>query len=291
MAITWEEAEAEQDRVIKRGRLIEEVRRGKMTPDEAETEAKELGLGPLASTPDPIIFDPTNEALWGLLMVVAWIMTRELNAVRELWPDWRKQKEFWVRRRWQVPGRPIEEGYLLESPGPAALVDLRALSMKGKCVFGSSEAIKQLLSKLRAGEIEATGIPSTTGKREIIPAYEWRDLDVFQENKKVVVRTAPGFGPGYDDVAIKREEVMKLWPAKESPSGRRNAKSNAVVGCREWLEELRRAGPQQKTRKEYATEAFERFGIGPDQFRTAWKTAAANVPNDRWSRPGRRTNA
>lgn len=85
---TWEFEQSE--RIV----LMDKLRRGELAPGEAEAEAMRLGIGPLARSPDPNA-DPRNEAFWGLPMVLAWIMTRELSAVCETWPDWREDKEWW----------------------------------------------------------------------------------------------------------------------------------------------------------------------------------------------------
>jgi hypothetical protein len=269
--------------------LMDKLRRGELAPGEAEVEATRLGIGPLARTPDPNA-DPRNETFWGLAMVLAWITTRELSAVCWTWPDWREDKEWWRLLR-RHAGHDTK-GYVLDKLGPVALIDFHMLAAswqsEGKCLVGIKDGIKELLSKLRAGsDIEATGIPSTGGKRQVIPSHEWRDLDVHEERKQIVVRTDHGSGPGYDDVALAHVAVLKLWPEKGSSVLRRTAKSRAVSECTKWLEQCRRAGPPEKTKAEYKKQACARFDIGPDQFKTAWRTAATNVPNDRWGSPGR----
>src|SRR5262249_22830966 len=65
--------------------LLEKVRRGELMPDTAEAEAERLGLGKLVNTPDPLEFDPTEEAWWTLPMVIAWIACHSLEIVREYW--------------------------------------------------------------------------------------------------------------------------------------------------------------------------------------------------------------
>jgi hypothetical protein len=57
-------------------------------------------------------------------MVLAWIMTRENEAVRAMWDRWRRGKEIWAfKGNWQVPGGPIYDGYWIEDLGPAGLID------------------------------------------------------------------------------------------------------------------------------------------------------------------------
>ena len=51
-------------RKVTRDDLITMVQRGEMTPVDAESQAKRLGLGPLASEPDPNDYDPMREPFW-----------------------------------------------------------------------------------------------------------------------------------------------------------------------------------------------------------------------------------
>ena len=70
---------------VTRDDLITMVQRGQMIPADAESVAKRLGLGPLASEPDPNNYDPMREPFWTLPMAVAWIAYRTQDAVRNWW--------------------------------------------------------------------------------------------------------------------------------------------------------------------------------------------------------------
>jgi hypothetical protein len=146
------------------------------------------------------------------------------------------------------------------------------------------QARDELWKRLQDGSIEAFGIPLSGGVRKPIPAHEWRDLGIYDELRgRIVVRADRGLGGGYDDVSIARVTVTKLWSAARA---KRSAKTSALNACRRWLEEARRSGPPTKTRAQYKAEAMRRFEVGPDQFRTAWRLAAAEVPKDDWGNPG-----
>jgi hypothetical protein len=75
---------------------------------------------------------------------------------------------------------------------------------------------------------------------------------------------------------------------KPSPAEiRRAAKARGVGACRDWLIEERKRGPQQKRKRDYKIEGMNRFGVGSDQFKTAWKSARVAVPRDDWGNAGR----
>jgi hypothetical protein len=95
--------------------LITMVQRGEMTPDDAEAEAKRLGLDPLAAEPDPNDYDPMREPFWTLPMAVAWIAYRTQDAVRNWWNEYRKECWDWHFREWRVgPDGPVHQGHFLE---------------------------------------------------------------------------------------------------------------------------------------------------------------------------------
>jgi hypothetical protein len=80
---------------VPRTALITRVGSGVMTPEEGEAAADRLGVAPLLEKPDPAKLDPMKEVFWTLPMALAWLMTRNVEAVREVWPPWRDANEFW----------------------------------------------------------------------------------------------------------------------------------------------------------------------------------------------------
>jgi hypothetical protein len=206
-----------QSRSTTRDDLIEYVRRGEMTTVNAERRATELGLTPLISSPNQNDFDPIAEPFWSIPMALAWIMTRDANSVREMWDRWRAEKEFWSWSRWQVPGGPIYEGYLIKVDGPVGLISLSVASAfwqtEGRVFISRNGATAELLKALQAGTIGATGIPTEGAHRTPISAYHWRDLDLYEEKHRIVVRTNRGLGTGYDDLAFDSKIMQTQWRA------------------------------------------------------------------------------
>src|SRR5690606_16231477 len=95
-----------------RDSLLDRAKYGEITGDEADAEAKRLGLDPFARVPAPDDFDPMAEANWTLSMAVSWIAHRTAEAVREAWPAYRERCRHWFWRRWRNgPEGEVHEGW------------------------------------------------------------------------------------------------------------------------------------------------------------------------------------
>jgi hypothetical protein len=206
---------------IARDDLIEEVKYGRMTP--AEAEAERLGLGPLASVPDPQKFDPMSEAWWTLPMTVAWIVWRNDRDVLENYDPYRLEWFDWIYHKWRTGFEgAIHEGHFLEQRKPVTLPRL-ALSVCLDTVAAQSrenlvtfeEAEKSLWNALQDNQLQATGIPADGEKRVQIQDFEWRDLKAFEERERDVVRYEAISRRGYNNIALRRQSVLSLWPPKD----------------------------------------------------------------------------
>ena len=72
---------------------------------------------------------------------------------------------------------------------------------------------------MQDNQVQATGIPADEEKRVSIPDFEWRDLKVFEEKERDVVRYEPLSRKGYNTVALRKQSVLSLWPPKiQKPS-------------------------------------------------------------------------
>ena len=194
------------------------VQRGEISPADAESEAKRLGLDTLASEPDPNDYDPMREPFWTLPMAVAWIAYRTQDAVRNWWEEYRKQFSIWIFRKWRVgPDGPVYEGHFLEERPRATLVRLQMLDAKrdDTDLMSGAEAINELWLATQSGSLEATGIDQETGRRVPIPAEHWHDLTWFEENGRDVIGAEPKRSRNtarYDDVIVPAKAVRERWP-------------------------------------------------------------------------------
>ena len=155
-----------EENQLTKGDVLGLVLKGEWTPDRAEDWAKRLGLPPFVEKPDPAVYDPIREVNWTLCMALIWVASRELDEVREAWPEWWEAHLTWRefelrgRRCWSLgpPRRP--EDYSRYDRYP---VDPRT-------------ALKQLWAELQTGTIVATGVSKSEGIRRVIRREEWCDL-------------------------------------------------------------------------------------------------------------------
>jgi len=155
--------------------LIDRVRRGSLSPEEAETEAAKQGFGPLATVPDPLEFDPDEMAWWSLPMAVAWIAWRDASSVRENCAEYREKWLIWIHGSWNIPTDDRNEfkridGHELRAVGPSTVCRLSLsetrLKSKGRLSTTTKmtirEAEKRLFIALAAGRIVAIAKDATT---------------------------------------------------------------------------------------------------------------------------------
>ncbi len=198
--------------------LIAKVEAGDLTPDEAEAEAARLGIGPLQARPDPADYDPMREPYWTLPMAAAWIAYRTVDAVRESWPYYRERCRHWLYQdKWRHAGA---SGFRLVPWRPPSLMLLRLAEHLDDRTDRDpdfsrpvSVAIEELVSGLRASCFEASGIASSSGRREEIPNIAWREL-VIIESDGDLVRPRTGSGTSYRDVVVPTRSVRGLWSVR-----------------------------------------------------------------------------
>jgi hypothetical protein len=211
------------DKVSRRDDLIDNVKYGRITPDEAEAEAVRLGLGKLASEPNGSQFDPMRETWWSLPMTVAWMAWRSPDRVREFWDTYRSECWDWHFREWRNgPDGPVHAGHFLEQRRPATLLLLSLAesydSAHGLLPHGAisiNEAKAKLWEALSEHTLQATGISTDSGERVAIPDYAWRDLRDIEERGRDALRMREVSGVwsnrGYNDVALRRQNIMAIW--------------------------------------------------------------------------------
>jgi hypothetical protein len=202
--------------------LIDAVENGRMSPEEADAEALQLGLEPLLLKPDPAAYDPMRVQFWTPVMSVAWILWRTPDKVRQAWADYVAQCRQWRFHRWSVELEGVtQEGYRLEEYDPPSLVRLRFAEAAEDVVEGGArskqasvaQAQVEFFDSLRTGALTATGLPFPEGgRRAEIPTAQWADLHYVnssQEDRFVQNRAFPS--GGYRLVLLAREQVVKLW--------------------------------------------------------------------------------
>lgn len=106
--------------------LIDRLKNGELKPEEAEAEAKKLGIEPLETRPDPAKFNPMKETYWTYPMILAWIARRSSDAVREQWNAFRSECWELHLQNWRLEANgAIHKGWILEQRKDASLSVLR----------------------------------------------------------------------------------------------------------------------------------------------------------------------
>ncbi len=194
------------------------VQNGEMTPEEAEAEAKRLGVGPLRKVADPAQFDPTSKATWTLAMAVAWIVWRTPDAVRENWDDYRRECFDWE----PAPCCRRIEGGVFACPTKTSLTGSPQTGEATSTASGPDEdrklmsvksAREQLWQALEEGRLTATGERDLSGDPIQIPAHKWPSLELTptrngrrdqltynQRQRKLPTKTSGCGGPNSLDV-------------------------------------------------------------------------------------------
>jgi hypothetical protein len=205
--------------------LLDRVRRGEITPDEAEREAENQGFGPLATKPNAVEFEPDEMAWWSLPMAVAWIAWRSLNSVREHCAEYRENWLHWMPGSWNVPtnnGTEFEriDGYELRasrqstvcrlSMVEAYLASTKTLPPTTKMTV--AEAEKRLFTALADGRVKAIA-RDAAGNVVDIPQREWPYLQLFEEGLADVLKhDALDPKPAFSEIKLERNVLKEIWP-------------------------------------------------------------------------------
>jgi hypothetical protein len=221
-----------------RTRLIDKAQTGRWHKDTAERVAKRLNVGPLAGRPDPSRFDPMTEPVWTLAMVIAWIVWRTPDDVRENWDAYRFECWGWQHRPHLIPPPLGSEEYQRDewrqtgesswgfvTLGPASFADLRMDEALSECT-DKEEARKlmtvrhawgELRRRAVAGEFTVTAIQRGDSRPVQIPAHDWAYLEHISSwplgNDGLDFDSSPdSHNPQYRDMTFRRDDVCRLWP-------------------------------------------------------------------------------
>jgi hypothetical protein len=207
-----------------RDTLIDQVRRGKILPDEAEAEAARQGFGPLAAKPDPVEFDPAKMPWWSLPMALAWIAWRSTQSVREHCAEYRQKRLLWVPGSWNIPSDSETEferidGYELKSLRQSTAVRLSfveaylrsAKTLPATTKMTVSEAEKELFAALAAGRIVAIA-KDAAGRVVDIPQREWPYLQLLEEQERDVLKhDALDREAAFSEIKLQRDDLQAVW--------------------------------------------------------------------------------
>jgi hypothetical protein len=165
------------------------------------------------------------------------------------------------------------------------------------CVAHRGRAFRALREAAREGKVKLFGTPRAGGSRQLIDCVQFDvPLSLADEDGAIDIPLDKRMERYFEqresnhwlwrDVHVDRASVVS-WLKKRVAEMRRTVTARDIAKCREWLIGLRKEpGPKQKRKEDYQAEAMDRFGLGPSQFKTAWRQAATTVPRRDWEKPG-----
>ena len=162
--------------------ILLRVRRGSMSPEEADLWAAENGQI-FSQEPDPARFDPMKLSGWTHPMMASWIITRSLNEVREQWDDFRSEQYTWVRseRVGIVGGGEI--GYELKCRETSSLREIIGPydGAHKRNLWGPR---REYEFALRSGQLHSTGFKLGNPNRVPFSPQDWPFRYSIAENEK-----------------------------------------------------------------------------------------------------------
>jgi len=184
---------------------------------------------------------------WTLLETLAWIVFRDPSIVRDASLETpREATEYWEQVR-TGSGNTI----LALVQGEPGVSRLRLTLMR--VARGIAEATPDepatdqaetdLLTRLRAGDIAATGIALGQKSRTTIQPEEWRGLQLADDtfNSRIVIATpAAGEGGTRHSVLLPKDRLLELWPANDAQQATPIAEVVVPMRPRPTVAEVRR---------------------------------------------------
>jgi hypothetical protein len=77
------------------------------------------------------------------------------------------------------------------------------------------DGLRQLERRLRAGQLQAWGVPGGGNRREEIPSAAWRFIEIGEHPSRVEAELRPVGSeatPLWTNVTVRRDQVLAIWP-------------------------------------------------------------------------------
>jgi hypothetical protein len=184
-----------------RDQLTTDVQKETISMDQATQLAAIAGQKFGDELPDRVRFDPLQELEWNIPMALAWIVSKDLDAVREQWDKYRDER---------AAGAILPN---LHDSKPATVSDF-LFTLDEAETKNRLEAKHELWRALQKREegLVAIGTDPKSGKRDEIPGYLWPTLECTGKGRSPEFRSNSS-AEQYDHVRVAASKVMKIWPA------------------------------------------------------------------------------
>ncbi len=235
--------------------LLNQVREGKLAPEQAEHINSEAGRKPLAREPDPVGWNPDAEDFWTLAMAVAWVAWRSTDRVREFWDEYQEARWVWRSRRLlrgENEGRGAADvEYFLGHPTRPTIADVVPYQAmidaeeRGE-IIGTFEDIRLAAQR---GDLTVAATSLAEHKDVVIPAAEWGEpLGYLDHGRDTFLVTSSG-ERRYRNPRFRRVQLIACFstitmgrPASHAIS-HATATIDVETKCRRTVVEIMRLSP------------------------------------------------
>ncbi|MBB3965729.1 hypothetical protein [Rhizobium metallidurans] len=157
--------------------LLEAVKTGRLTPDNAEERAFDRGLDslttPFWSGPSVVDF-----RAWSIEMTLAWLIWGSKRAVQRFYTPYRIQCF-----EWRLVPNGGAKGYQPVSLGPASPAEVRAKASSSTTRLSFNDAVRNLWDKVQAGIVVASALTVKADEFKTISAAESATLKLHIDDE------------------------------------------------------------------------------------------------------------
>jgi hypothetical protein len=280
----------------RRDELFDDVRGGKIEPDEAERIAASEGLEPLIPPADPAKFDPLKLDGWSIMMVLAWICWRSIDAVRDFYQPWRTATPFWFYSETTrlIDGQEVKTaGWALQMRDALSWVTLLLCERWQELNPGSGPPLRQTAVEARQalwraaieGKLTAVAFDHDLGRMVEIPAFEWHGLRAYDARNETELRYKhQDMKPRYSKVVVPPNQVMRVFKPITSTARQRLNNEDRLTKFLELLMTRWPGDPWSKNAVRNHVRAH--FSIGAKKYNACWSNAVQKTGATAWSTPG-----
>lgn len=203
---------SDPEQVETRNNLLEAVKAGRITPEDAEEKAFDHGLDSLV-TPSWRGPNVLEFRAWSIEMTVAWLIWGAKRAVHRFYTPYRTQCF-----EWEIVSHGDSRGYQLKRLGPASLADVRAKASHSRTRLSFNLAVRNLWDRVQSGGVVCSARTLNGDEFKTISAAEAATLaihinDVGQTNlvdafNNAVVR--------YHTVTFSTAEILAEWASDDA---------------------------------------------------------------------------
>ncbi len=202
----------DQDEEEFREDLLESVKAGEITPDDAEERAFDRGLDSLAtpSWSGPSVLDLRA---WSIEMTAAWLVWRSKRAVQRFYNPYRT-----LCFEWELVNSGGTKGYQPMSLGPASLADVRAKASSSKTRLSFNDAVRNLWDRVQGGVVIGSALTVKGDEFKTISAAESATLKLHidDEGQAYLVDAFRNDVVRYHTLTFGTAEIIAEWTSDDA---------------------------------------------------------------------------